>query len=146
MSPKYVAALDHAAEIIAAAIGVPKVGRDPVGADELSEDEIDETGVVVALSDGLGAETGYLMGAAEPYEFERSAALEIFVAGGDAAARRRKRDELVMKASAVVAADPTLGGRVDFAELTEAEPTADERYVAIAANLNLTYSAPTALG
>lgn len=140
------AALNYAAEIIAAAIGVEEVSREPIGPDQGEEETLSETKLIAALSEGTSQEGEYLMGSATPHEFEHGAAFQLLAVEGAETERRARCETAIMRAADAIAADPTLGGLVDYAELTE--PTLDNapRYTAIAAQLTLTYSAPTALG
>ncbi|HYD87114.1 MAG TPA: hypothetical protein VEA80_06555 [Vitreimonas sp.] len=138
-------ALDEAAQIIGQALELAQVLRDPIGPQQPDEDE-DGVGLLVALSEGVGSETGYCMGAARPFEFEHAAALEILVVGGSDSERRARRAAALAAAAAAIAADPTLGGLVDHAEIGAPDPSAEARYVAYAATLTLTYTAPDALG
>lgn len=139
------AALDRAAEIIAAAIGVERVTRDQI-MDEPAVDAVDETGLVVALATGAWLELGYATGASRPYEFQHDAPFEILVVRGDPAARRARRSKAIADANAAIAADPTLGGLVDRAEFVSPDPNDAERFLALAATLQLTFTAPDALG
>lgn len=143
---KYVQALDYAAGLIAKALGVEKVAREPIAALDGEEDAHSGVSAVCALSDGVGSETGYCMGASEPYEFERAAALELAVVGGSEEERSAKAEEWIMAAAAAVEADRTLGGLVDDAVVEEADPELADRYAALSATLRLTYTAQTALG
>lgn len=138
------AALDAAAQIIADAIETP-VKREPIGAQDAEADD-DDVALVAALSEGQGAEIGFLFGAAKPHEFEHAAAFELLAVGGDESQRRARLEAALEAAEAAILADPTLGGVVDYAELTEADPSAEPRYAGLVAQLSLTYSAPTALG
>jgi hypothetical protein len=142
----YPQALDYAAGVLAKAIGVQKVAREPIDALEGDEDAHKGVRVVCALSDGIGIETGYCMGASKPYEFERAAALELVVIGGSEEERSTKAEEVITAAAAAIEADRTLGGLVDDAVVEEADPEMEERYAGLAASLRLTYTAQTALG
>ena len=138
-------ALARAAELIGAALGVA-VASEPIGALDPEESPVDETKVAVSLSEGTSSEGEYLLGSATPYEFEHQAVFELVVAGSDEATRAAKRDECLMATAAAIAADPTLSGLVDFAELTSPDVSAEERFAGVTATLTLLYSAPTALG
>ncbi|MFN3466042.1 MAG: hypothetical protein ACK4X1_18400, partial [Terricaulis sp.] len=136
---------DRAAAIIGAAISV-NVQRLALGPEEAEHDPASGTGMVAALSEGQPLEIGYLMGAARPFEFEHAAAFELLVVGGDAEARRKRFMDALECAAKAIDADPTLGGVVDFAELSTPDPDDEVRYAALAAVLTLTYTAPNALG
>jgi hypothetical protein len=141
------AALDYAAGLIAAALHVESIARDPIGPVDGELDPIEGAQFVAALSEGPSVRGEYLMGSATPFEFQHNAAFEIIVLeGAGEEARRALRETLLMDAAAAIAADPTLGGLVDFAELCEPDPENAARYAGIAAQLEITYSAPTALG
>ncbi len=137
------AALDYAAELIATACGIASVSRSAL-AEEPEDDG--ETGLVIALATGTWTETGYCIGAAKPHEFDHAATLEVLAVGGDEAARKARVAAALAAANEAIAADPTLGGAVDLAELTSPDPTDAERFVALAAVLQLTFTAPDALG
>lgn len=138
-------ALDRAAEIISAAIGA-NVQRLALGPEEPEHDPASNTGLVAALSEGQPLEIGYCIGATRPFEFEHAAAFELLAIGGDDAARRKRVVEALECAANAIDADPTLGGVVDFAELSTPDPDDEVRYSALAAVLTLTYTAPNALG
>lgn len=140
------AALDHAAGLIAAALGIERVGRDPIGPDEPEGEYGEDVALVVALSEADLVEGEYLMGAATPYEFSMPATLDVIVVGGSREQRLALRGEAIIAAAAAIAADPTLGGLVDFAEVESPDVTTGERSAGVQATLTLTYSAPTALG
>ena len=145
MSIVYAAALDRAAEIIALALGLERVGRAPI-AQEPDEDELSGADLVATLSAGQSTETGYCLGAERPFEFEHRAAFECLAVKGDAAARTARVNAALELAAAAIAADPSLGGLVDYAELESADPTEALQFAALAGVLTLTYTAPTALG
>lgn len=146
MTRKVTQALDRAGELIAAALGVAEISREPLGAEEPEAEPGADVGVVAALTEGDGQETGFLMGSATPFEFEHGADLEILVVGGGHAERRARRDDALNEAAAAIAADPTLGGLVDWAEIEKPDPSAGERMAGVSATLTLHYTAPTALG
>lgn len=139
------AALDYAAELIGAALGGVEVSRDAI-AEEPADDEATDTGLVVALATGTWTETGYCMGAARPYEFEHAAPFEVLVVGGDEAARKARLVGAVRDAAAAIAADTTLGGRVDHAEFVTPDPSEEALFAGLRAILQLTFTAPDALG
>lgn len=139
-------ALDAAAALIAAALGLSEVAREPLAAEEPEAAPGEDVGLVVALSEARGQETGFLMGASAPFEFEHDAAFELIAVGGSAEERRAARDEALACAAEAIAADPTLGGLVDWAELTDVDFSVGERSAHAAASLSLHYTAPTAMG
>lgn len=139
-------ALERAAEMLASAFGVARVARLALGAEEGETEPVGETALVAALSNGQSVETGYCMGADRPFEFEHVAALELVLTGGDPDARNERRRALIDCAAAAIAAEPTLGGLVDYAEIGGADPSDEVRYLSLAATLTLTYTAPNALG
>jgi hypothetical protein len=140
------AALDYAAELIAARLGVGLVAREPIGPDEPEAEPGADVAVVAALTEGEGQELEFLLGAAKPFEFEHPATLEILVIGGGHDARRARRDDALEEAEAAIAADRTLGGLVDWAELERVDLSVGERSAGVTATLSLLYTAPTALG
>lgn len=137
-------ALDYAAALIGASLGVA-VERSGLIADPVPE-PTEETGLVVALATGAWTETGYLIGAERPYEFDHAAVLQILTTGGDEAARLSRRADALRVVADLVAADPSLGGHVDFAELVSPDPDEEARFAGVAATLSLTFTAPDALG
>lgn len=140
-------ALAHAAALIAAALGVEDVSMEPIGPEEGEAEPGEDARIIVALSEGSAPESiGFLMGAASPYEFQHDASLDILVVGGSAEDRRARRDAALVEAHDAIAADPTLGGLVDWAELSGAALSVTERAAHAGVDLSLTYSAPTALG
>lgn len=121
------------------------VARRPTRAQDVPPDS---AGVVLAaaLSEGETVELAYLLGASEPHELLHRARLEILAAGGPEDARRAALDDALVACGAAVAADPTLGGLVDFAELEPGAPfDGDEDsargFVGVTALLSLTYCA-----
>jgi hypothetical protein len=139
-------ALDYAADLIAARLGVGAVLREPLGADEPEAEPGADVALVAALTEGNSTELGYLLSAATPYEFEHAATFDLIVVGGGHDERRARRDDALFEAQAAIAADPTLGGLVDWAELENPDFSAEDRHVGVTATLTLTYTAPTALG
>lgn len=137
-------ALDYAAMVIAHALNIERVEREPIADD--SEEAWPGVEIVITLTDGASSEVGYCIGADRPYEFEHVAPLEILITKGDLEERRMRRREALAKAAAAIAADTTLGGRVDHAELTAPDPADEDRFAALSATLSLLYTAPDALG
>lgn len=142
---KSTVALDRAAQIIAGAIGC-EVLRTPIGADDGEEEQYSGVRLVGALSEGPQVETGYCIGAPQPYEFEHTAALELISAEGTAEERRAIIEAAIIAAGDAIDSDPTLGGLVDDAVLEEPDPDMADRYHGVEATLRLTFTAPTALG
>jgi hypothetical protein len=138
------AALDYAATLIAEAAGV-SVDRTGIP-DDPDFDDDSGTGLVAALATGTWTETGYLISAAKPYEFEHAAPFQVVVFGDDQAERSARRAAYVRAAHDAIADDPTLGGLVDHAELGLPDPADEERFTGLAAVLTLTFTAPDALG
>jgi hypothetical protein len=138
-------ALDAVAHLISQTLGLAEVMRAPI-AGEPEDDGVIGAGLVAALSEGQSTQLGHAMGALKPYEMEHRAALELLAVGGDDNARARRIAEALESIEAAILADPTIGGRVDYAELEEPDPTDTERFYALSAVLTLTYTAPTALG
>src|SRR5690349_6689049 len=114
-------ALDRAALLIGTALGA-NVLREQMGPEAGDVDEIDQTALVTALSEGDSNAGEYLMGSTTPFEFTHGAAFELLIVGGSDDVRKARRDRALMEASAAIAADPTLGGLVDWAELIEPDP------------------------
>lgn len=148
-APLYVQAHDYAATIIGAAIGMT-IARDPETTPEPAGDGAVKMAAAL-ISGDAPVETGFLLGAVTPYEFEQRGRLEILVAGGEPAAREASVNAALKNAAGAIAADPTLGGRVEYAELAGADLNVVNengqraaRYWS--ADLVLTYSAPNALG
>lgn len=139
------AALDRAAEIIGASIGAT-VERFPLGPDAGVRDDKDRTRLVAALTEGAVVETGFCMGAQRPHEMELTAGFELLAVEGTDEARRARCEAALRLAESAIAADPTLGGLVDWAEFSAPDPEDELRFTALAAVLTLTYTAPSALG
>ncbi|HRO03723.1 MAG TPA: hypothetical protein PLS69_09000, partial [Terricaulis sp.] len=116
------AALDVAACRLAEALGLEAISRLPI-ADEPQDDETIGAGLVGALSEGASSQLGYAMGAARPFEFEHRAAFELVAVSGDDATRQARIADAIARAHDAIAADPTLGGLVDYAEMAEPDPT-----------------------
>lgn len=142
---KSTAALDRAAQIIAGAIGA-ECERNAIAADDGVEEAFTGVRLHAALSEGAQAETGYCMGASEPYEIEHTAALEFISVEGTPEERRAIIEQAIIDSAEAIAADPTLGGLVDDAVVEEPDPDMADRYHGLEATLRLTYTAPTALG
>lgn len=133
---------------------VAPVHRRPTTAlDVVALNDADRAGVTIAaaLSEGETATLAVLLGSAEPYELLHTARLEVLAAGGrgadnDDALARAVIDDALLLCGDAIAADPTLGGLVAFAELDAAEPfdgAADTgpAFLGATAVLRLTYTA-----
>lgn len=119
-APVFMAAHDHAAAILSAALGFT-IARDPTTAPDDLEDRGDGVLMLGSLQSGPPPQqTGFLMGA-QIYEFEQHGQLELVALGGDEEARRAALDDALALAVAAIAGDRTLGGRVSFVELAGAD-------------------------
>ncbi len=141
-------ALDAAAALIAAALGV-EVAREPMA--ERDPPDPDPLGVTlaVALAQGpTGPPSAQLLGQPPAFEFEHTATLEIVALGGAEADRADAVTAALIAADAALAADPTLGGLVDFAELAGPDFSSAKAppMAAVSVDLLLTFTAPSALG
>lgn len=139
--------LDKAAAIIAGAIGVSEIARNPIGSEEGEEDLSGDLPLLAALSEGEPGLLGELMmSASDAFEFEHGAAFELLAVGGSDAERKERCELALMRANEALMRDPTLGGVCDYARFEEPDPEMQDRFIAIAARLAVTYTAPSALG
>lgn len=154
MSLKITRILDEAAKRIEARLQ-HKVQRRSVSTPDEGESPPSYAGIrfAIALSEGQGsAETGFRMGAAEPFDMEHRARLEILAVEGDRLTRTEECDALFDEAEAAITEDPTLGGLCDYAEFEGAIPDDADEAFGIAAqagwacDLVILYASPSARG
>lgn len=113
-------------DILAAAAAVFATALDlavPVSPASTQEPDVDgdSVQVVAALARGATTINAETLGGAERYELQHEARLELLAAGGPEAARAARVAALWPLAGAAIAADPSLGGLVDHAELDPAD-------------------------